>query len=101
MGRMLNGIFVSPAGLHSPDGSAVLGPCGHDKSPKVWKERDSQLISVIALLFEDLDKGIVGFLPKQSSFQCLPLPPGQSWRGDGNVQEPQLLVAQGQRVLHM
>ena len=63
---MLNGIFASLAGLRSPDGSAVLGPCGHDKSPRVWKEGGSQLISKIPLLSEDLDKEIVGFLPKQS-----------------------------------
>lgn len=56
----------------------------------------SQLISVIVLLSEDPDKGIVGVLPKQSSLQCPPLLQIQSWREDGNVQEPQLSVAQEQ-----
>lgn len=46
---LLNGIFVFPAGPHSPNGSAVLSPCGHDKSPKVWKEGTSQLNSMTAL----------------------------------------------------
>lgn len=75
---------------------AAPSPCGHDKSPKVWKEGTSQVISMIALLSKDPVSALWGSNQSRASFS-VHLCHQFSLRVDGErCQNPNLQQHRGQ-----